>query len=414
MTAPNSSWTKFSSVTKGSFMFSREIVKGIFKNRPQVVMVPKAFGKFMNPLFLNPDCRVPQIRELESIVSDFVKNSMKKQFDLQVIPLGQPIDSPKRGSSIPVIEKDWFFPGDLDFSLQKHFINECYPEDLPKSHKYNDPDGRYFPKLYIYRKKENDTGKYLVYYTGGAFLLTHHTYFCHLSKYFPEHNLVFVSYALAPEFNYPQGILDSIDAYYHILKLNPTSICIAGESAGGNMCLHVGVYTKEHFPSMDINYMAPKCIVLMSPFSDMTLSGGSIDKNGDYDAIKPSFDFGKFRELYLGMPLYSREELLFVEVEENRYKSLQVLTKDDLTRRIFSPHNYNELLNGLPPVNVHTGDKEILLSDNYQLVNKLERHGVECQWTIYEDQVHMWQSFSWLKSAKDSYLEAQQFINKYL
>ena len=408
---PNKSLTKLTSVTKGSIAFSKEVLKGFLSREKQDAYICKAFSDFMDPLFLHPDFRVVNVRELESMLSDRVMTSLASKFDLEIVELGEPINSPKRGHSCPKINESFFYPEHLDFSNQREFIESEYSHHLPHSKKIT-KGGRYFPKMYIYNLKTNNKGKYLIYYTGGAFLLTHHTYFWHLPEYFPDYNLVFVSYSLGPEFSYPQGILDSIDAYFHIMNRKPTTLSILGESAGGQMCLQLAVYIKEHFKDLD-NYMAPKSIILMSPFTDMTLSGQSIEFNGQLDSIKPSYGFQQFLEMYLGFPLDTRTDLLFIKKNDTHFKSMQMLTLDDLKLPMFSPHNYNELLHGLPPINIQTGSKEILLSDNMVLAQKLQKYDVKVTWTIYEDQVHMWQTFSWIESAKRSYMEAREFINKY-
>eukprot|EP00835_Amoeboradix_gromovi_P004370 NODE_336_length_10675_cov_0.185136.p3 type:complete len:429 gc:universal NODE_336_length_10675_cov_0.185136:636-1922(+) len=416
-------WTKVSSVSKGSAGFTKEVLVGVMKRKNQEEYVPTGFSKFMDALFLNPSFQVHSVRELESLASDQIKKSFSKKFNLEIHLLGVPISSEKRGADFPILDESFFFPPDLDFRFQRQFIEQYYPEHLPKDKKCFEPEGRYFPKMFLYRLKENDTGKFLIYYSGGAFLLNHHTIFAQFPKYYPDYNIVFVSYGLAPEYSYPQGILDGLDAYHIICnKYNPISIVLAGDSAGGHISLQVAVYVKSHFytaidlvedgSNITLFSKSPSCLMLLSPWSDMSLSGRSVQINGNIDSIKPSFGLHKFRELYLGLPLETnpdRVDLPFMKCTDTHFRTMPFLTDKDLKRPQFSPVEHD--LSGLPPIFIQTGNYEILMNDNQQLADRLIKAGNKCLWKVFPYQVHMWQSFPFLSTTKDSFTSGREFVD---
>lgn len=79
-----------------------------------------------------------------------------------------------------------------------------------------------------------------------------------------------VNYRLAPEYPFPTGLLDCIRAYRQVIRKYPTaSICVAGDSAGGNLALGVLLFVNK--PSSNLpNHI--RSVVLLSPASDLTVS----------------------------------------------------------------------------------------------------------------------------------------------
>ena len=440
---PPKFWIKVASASKGGLKFTNQVIAGIVKCKSQEEYMPKAFSKFMDSLFLNPNFKVEIIREMEAMFSDRSKKILEKAYDVDTIQLGEPFQSKKRGMDFPVLEKNFFYPEDLDFRFQKEFIQRYYPEQMPKQEKCYLPEGRYFPRMHVYNLKENNSGKYLIYFSGGAFTLNHYTIFTQFPFYFPDHNLVFVQYGLAPEYAYPQGIIDAIDAYHIILhKYSPKSIVLAGDSAGGHLALQAAIYVKDHFKAgprkMDsvlVDNMSsgftrsstvptdsgltqfhqrPNCLILMSPWTDLSMTGQSVSDNGELDSIKPSFGLHKFRELYLGLPLESnpnRKDIPFIKCSETHLRSMQIITDTDLKRPQFSPVFRD--LHGLPPVLIHTGDHEILKSDNQQLAAALTEAGIHHEHIVLPFQVHMIQTFSFLASTKESFTHSKAFADKH-
>ena len=406
-------WTKGTTLIKGGFSFNWEVTMGILSGQTKEQYIPAAFAQFMDSLWMNPKLTIPMGRELGKEFSDNAKVMMGLYYKIEVTRLGEPFKSDKRGKDFPILNEEFFYPHGLNLSYQKEFIQRCYPQHIPKENQYHEVNGIYHPRMQIYRLRRKDTGKYLIYYPGGAFLMNHYTIFSQLPTKYKDYNLVFVQYALAPEYAYPQGLVDAVDAY-HIInsKFLPKSIVLMGDSAGGHLSLQVALYSKTKFNSAlekrvtEFNKQ-PSCIVLLSPWTDMTLSGPSVEQNRNLDVIKPKYGFHKFRELYLGLPLKSNP----IPCEHAGYKTTHFVTDKELALKQFSPVN-NDLSN-LPPILVHTGDHEVLKSDNENLVQLLRTVGNKCEHHIFPDQVHMFQSLSILKTARQSFREIREFIDKW-
>ena len=80
-------------------------------------------------------------------------------------------------------------------------------------------------------------------------------------------NIVSVEYRLAPEHPYPAGLEDCVSAYLGLLEegLDPDNIVLMGESAGGNLCLALMLWLKDHGKPL------PGGSVLISPGTDFTV-----------------------------------------------------------------------------------------------------------------------------------------------
>jgi acetyl esterase/lipase len=84
-----------------------------------------------------------------------------------------------------------------------------------------------------------------------------------------------VAYRLAPEHKFPAAQDDAVDAYQYLLDAGylPEHIAIAGESAGGGLALSLVLRLRDEGKPM------PACIVAISPWADLSLSGSSYNNN---------------------------------------------------------------------------------------------------------------------------------------
>ena len=91
-----------------------------------------------------------------------------------------------------------------------------------------------------------------------------------LAKY-THHDVFCFDYRLAPEHPYPAALEDALAAWEHILTQGhaPQNIIVAGDSAGGNLALALTLTLRLK------NMELPKCLVLFSPWTDMTASSES-------------------------------------------------------------------------------------------------------------------------------------------
>ncbi len=92
-------------------------------------------------------------------------------------------------------------------------------------------------------------------------------------------------YRLAPQFPFPCGLQDCIAAYLYLLTIqDPTTIVLAGDSAGGGMVLSLLVILRDR------GIPLPAGAVLISPWADLTHSFPSVSAECPLDYI-PSNGF---------------------------------------------------------------------------------------------------------------------------
>ncbi|RFU35127.1 hypothetical protein B7463_g1195, partial [Scytalidium lignicola] len=90
-------------------------------------------------------------------------------------------------------------------------------------------------------------------------------------------------YRLAPQFPFPCGLHDCIAAYLHLLSIqDPTTIILAGDSAGGGMVLSILVTLRDR------GIPLPAGAILISPWVDLTHSFPSVGEENPLDYIPPA------------------------------------------------------------------------------------------------------------------------------
>ena len=175
-------------------------------------------------------------------------------------------------------------------------------------------------------------------------------------------------YRLAPEFPYPAALTDAVKVWDHLMLLGygARDICIAGDSAGGNLALALCHKLRQE------QRMLPGAIVLMSPWTDLTLSGDSFLERAELDPM-------------LTVP--------YLTTTRNAYAG-----KADAASPLLSPlfGDFREF----PPTLIQVGTHEILYSDAQRLCAAMEKAGVSCRLEVYEDMWHVFQMFPLKKSGE--------------
>jgi len=105
--------------------------------------------------------------------------------------------------------------------------------------------------------------------------------------------------------------------------------------------------------------------VLLSPWTDLTLSGDSIKSKKDKD------------------PLITPHLL---EIFSKRYYA-----NEDPTNPLISPHFAD--VKGFPPTLIQVGGKEVLFDDSTRMAQKMNKAGVNVRLEVYENMMHVWQYF---------------------
>ncbi|KIY66624.1 alpha/beta-hydrolase [Cylindrobasidium torrendii FP15055 ss-10] len=180
-----------------------------------------------------------------------------------------------------------------------------------------------------------------------------------------------LDYRLAPETTFPGPLHDAVCAYFRLvddLHIPSSNIFISGDSAGGGLSLALMLYLRDNA------YPMPAGGILMSPWVDMTMSGASWESNAAYDVI-PVFDAKDHMN-----PISS-----YLGAGMEKY----------LTHPYASPIFAD--FAGLPPILIQSGDSEVLQDEITLLSRKMELAGVNVRHEEYQDGVHVFQTFPFLK-----------------
>ncbi|MDN3016026.1 alpha/beta hydrolase [Paenibacillus sp. BSR1-1] len=203
-----------------------------------------------------------------------------------------------------------------------------------------------------------------LYLHGGAYIMgscnTHRFLASKLSRSTTARVLV-PEYRLAPENPFPAAVEDAVKVYRSLISsgISPEQIVIGGDSAGGGLTLSTLLTLKAEGDKL------PALAVLLSPWTDLEGTGESMETRAAVDPWLSPDSSRVVPALYIG----------------------------DLDRRhpIVSPIYAD--LSGLPPMLVHVGNDEILLSDSARLVDRARAAGVEVNFKVWDDMWHVFQTF---------------------
>jgi salicylate hydroxylase len=191
-----------------------------------------------------------------------------------------------------------------------------------------------------------------------------------------------VDYRLAPEHPYPAAIDDAFAAYRGLLDRGhaPSSIVFSGESAGGGVALALGLAVQR------AGLAPPAGIVAICPFTDLTLSGPSIEANSGDD------------------PASHRD--LLAQLAASYFQG------HEPTDPMVSP--YFGDLGCLPPIFLSAAEGEVLESDTTRFASKAVDAGVDVTLEMVADSVHSYPIFPFLPETRDVLLELRRWAESHL
>jgi epsilon-lactone hydrolase len=224
----------------------------------------------------------------------------------------------------------------------------------------------------------------ILYLHGGAFLMgspasyrnraMRLSYRCHAEVFVP-------AYRLAPEHPYPAALDDAFKAWSLVRSLRPDGpLFVAGDSAGGGLCLSLLLRLR------DLGLSMPRGSVLLSPWTDLTISGKSIDANHGKDLWFTRRRLEAWARYYVGGA-------------DGHSPYVSPVFAD---------------LAGLPPLLLFAGEDELLLDDAVRVVDSARGRGTAAAMVIGKGMQHDWPlTLPWLEESRMAWSAIQSFVEEH-
>lgn len=224
----------------------------------------------------------------------------------------------------------------------------------------------------------------ILYFHGGAYVVGSAQAYRHfvgqivvrarVSAFVPE-------YSLGPEHPFPAAVEDAQASFAGLVEYGFGRIVLAGDSAGGGLALSLlSLVVAEAREGTRVRSVGA---VVMSPWTDLALSGASMETRAEAD------------------PLMTRESLAAAV----RFYLGEHDPRDPQASPLYAD------LAGLPPVQIHIGEDEVLLDDSIRYGERLENAGGTVEVHTWEGMIHVFPSnIANLRSAK----QALDYIGSFL
>lgn len=194
-----------------------------------------------------------------------------------------------------------------------------------------------------------------------------------------------LDYRLPPVATLPAPIEDALAAYRHLLDEGhaPQRIVVAGDSAGGHLALTLALHAAES------ELPLPAALVLLSPWTDLGMTGASFTTNAALDPFLP------------GIALHRAARVALDGADPADWRSSPLFAPDDLYRR-------------LPPTLLQVGSTEVLLDDAARTAERLAHAGVNTELQVYERQPHVVPLWAGTPEARTALREIGRFVDTLL
>lgn len=186
-----------------------------------------------------------------------------------------------------------------------------------------------------------------------------------------------VDYRRAPEHPYPAAEDDVLIAYEALLRThNAADVVLVGDSAGAHLVIRSLIKAKANGTPL------PGCVVLFSPWTDLTLSAASVQTKASVDPFLSPEKLKASASAYLGT---------------TRHDPYTVIESD---------------LSGFPALLIQVGENEILLDDAFTLARMAGAAGVDVRLEVWPQMFHVWHLFApELSAGRKAIAGAADFIN---
>lgn len=203
-------------------------------------------------------------------------------------------------------------------------------------------------------------GLSLLFVHGGGYMLGSARGYTHFASQIASRvgaDTFVMDYRLAPEHAFPAAIDDVLAACVALQRERGGRIGLVGDSAGGGLIFALLHRLAE--ACMPI----PAAAAVMSPWTDLTVSGASMAGRAEAD------------------PIFTREALRsladgYLQGQDARHPEASPL---------FAPFG------GFPPIRIDVGEDEVLLDDSLRLADRLRAANVPVDCHVWERMPHVFQ-----------------------
>jgi epsilon-lactone hydrolase len=233
----------------------------------------------------------------------------------------------------------------------------------------------------------SDSSRVLLFFHGGGYcsgsIASHRRMVSEAGRASAVRTLA-VGYRLAPEQPFPAAFDDAVKAWRFLRRqgIAAEHIVIGGDSAGGGLSLAVALQLR------DAKEQLPACLWLVSPWTDLTMSGSTLLSK---DAADPLIHAAYLREL------------------ADAYLGGAVQPQDPRVSALFAN------LTAMPPMLIQVGSCETLLDDAVRLARAAGEADVPVTLEIWPHMIHAWPVWNArLEPGREALSHAGRFIRNYL
>jgi epsilon-lactone hydrolase len=207
--------------------------------------------------------------------------------------------------------------------------------------------------------------RYVLHLHGGAYLLGFPALFRDFTWRVADAacaQVLCVDYRLAPEHPFPAAVEDAMAAYRWLIGqgVKPRHVAFIGDSSGGGLALASMMRLRDEGSPL------PSAAVVLSPWTDLALTGQSLVEYSFSDPIVQVELMPKAVELYLAGA-------------DPRSPYASPLYGDPA---------------GLPPILIHVGSDEALRDDAVRMAEHLRARGCRAELEVWPRMFHVWHTFA--------------------
>jgi acetyl esterase/lipase len=223
----------------------------------------------------------------------------------------------------------------------------------------------------------------VLYLHGGGYVFgspkTHRQVLFAMAKAFdaPVYGL---DYRLAPEHPFPAAVEDAASAYQWLLARHPqAAIVLAGDSAGAGLAIATAIGVR------DSGLRQVLAIVAFSPYSDLAVTGASVEANAKSCAMFTPRGIREAAALYLA----------------------GADARDPRASPLYADFR------GLPPMLMFASRHEILRDDTLRLAERASAAGVKVELVLRDRLPHVWPVFvNLLPEAREAFAAVTEFARQ--